>query len=285
MSPVPSNAERLEAQYNPRVAVADFERYLDDFAALSRAARGRLEGTLDVAYGASALQTLDVFPAAGEAPPINLFIHGGYWRGLDKSDHSYLAEPLVAAGATTVVLNYDLCPSVSVDDIVGQVRAGVAWVWRHGAELGGDPERLYLSGHSAGGHLAVMAMAHDWAAREGLPADLIKGVTAVSGVYDLAPVLDISVNEEIGLTPEMARRNSPLLAPPRPACPLLLAIGERETPAWIAQSVDFAAACRTHGVDVELLRVPGEHHFSIALALADPARALLQAVLAQMGLG
>ncbi len=285
MSPVPSDAERLEAQYNPRVAVADFERYLDDFAALSRAARGRLEGTLDVAYGGSALQTLDVFPAAGAAPPINLFIHGGYWRGLDKSDHSYLALPLVAAGATAVVLNYDLCPSVSVDDIVGQVRTAVAWVWRHGRELGGDPERLYLSGHSAGGHLAVMAMAHDWAGAEGLPADLIKGVTAVSGVYDLAPVLDISVNQEIGLTPEMARRNSPLLAPPRPTCPLLLAIGERETPAWIAQSVDFHAACRAGGVDCALLRVPGEHHFSIALALADPATPLFQALLAQMELG
>lgn len=285
MSPDSTDAESLEADYNPRVAVPDFERYLDDFAARGRAARGRLDGTLDVAYGDSGLQTLDVFPAAGGAPPINLFIHGGYWRALDKGDHSYLAEPLVAAGVTSVLLNYDLCPAVGLDDVVGQVRAGIAWVYRHGRELGGDPERLYLSGHSAGAHLAVMAMAHDWAKAEGLPANLVKGVTAVSGVYDLAPVLGVSVNQEIGLTPEVARRNSPTLAPPPPVCPLLLAIGGDETPGWIAQSVDFQAACRARGTEAELLRVPGEHHFSIALALADPATALFQAMLGQMGIG
>ncbi len=278
------SAEDIEAQFNPRVAVQDFDGHLAQYTARSRAARGRLEGRLDLAYGATPLQTLDVFPAARSGAPVQVFLHGGYWRALDKSDLSFVAEPLVAAGATAVLLNYDLCPQVTLDDIVAQVRAGVAWVYRHAADLGGDPDRLYVSGHSACAHLVAMALAHDWAGADGLPADMIKGLAAVSGVYDLAPVLRVSVNEEIGLDDEMARRNSPSLRPPGPGAPIFLAVGERETPGWQQQSVDFHEACRGRGVDCELMRVAGADHFSIAYDLADPATALCRAVLRQMSL-
>ncbi|MFQ5959471.1 MAG: alpha/beta hydrolase, partial [Alphaproteobacteria bacterium] len=277
-----SDAE-IEAELNPRVAVPDAERYLAEYAARSEAARARLAGTLDVAYGDAPAQTLDVFPAAGEAPPIHVFIHGGYWRALDKSDHSFLAAPLVSAGATVVVLNYSLCPAVTLDDIVGEVRAGLAWIWRHAAEFGGGAARIFVSGHSAGAQLAAMAMAHDWTA-EGLPADLIKGVAGVSGVYELAPVMRISVNEEIRLDREMALRNSPTLRPPRPLAPVLVAVGADEPPGFIKQSRDFLAACRVCGVACDYMAVRGEHHFSILYALADATTPLHRAVLAQMGL-
>jgi arylformamidase len=278
-----SDAE-IEADFNPRAAVANFEALLDEYVARSAAARERLRSRLDIAYGQSPLQTLDVFPADAPGAPLNVFIHGGYWRALDKGDMSFVAEPLVAAGATVVSLNYDLCPAVTLDDVVAQVRAAIAWVYRNAEELGGDRERLYVSGHSAGGHLAVMSLTHDWAGAEGLPRDLIRGVAAVSGVYELAPVLRVSVNEEIGLTAEVARRNSPTLAPPAPVAPLLIAYGEHETPGWIQQSIDFHAICAERGVDCTLLKVPDVDHFSVSFALADPASPLCQAIVAQMGL-
>lgn len=278
------SADEVEAQFNPRVAIEGFEGYLEDFAERSRAARARLNGRFDLRYGDAPLQTLDVFPARGEHPPLHVFIHGGYWRALDKSDHSFTAEPFVAAGATTVVLNYDLCPAVTLDTVVAEVRQGIAWIYRHAGALGGDPERLYLSGHSAGAHLAVMALAHDWQGSEGLPADLVKGVAAVSGVYELAPLLRVSVNDEIGLTREMALRNSPTRHPPGPVAPLLIAVGGDETAAWIRQSEDFHEACRTRGVDCALLRLEHRHHFSIAFAMAEPGNELFQAICRLMAL-
>ena len=277
--------EEIEANYNPRTAVKGFETHLAEYLARSAAARERLGGRLDVPYGPTPLQTLDVFPAAAPGAPINVFIHGGYWRALDKSDVSFVAEPLVAAGATAVSLNYDLCPAVTLDEVVAQVRAAVAWVWRHADELGGDRDRLFVSGHSAGGHLAVMALAHDWAGAEGLPRDAIKGVVSVSGIYDLAPVPRVSVNADIGLDGETARRNSPLLTPPDAVAPLLLAYGEHESAGWIRQSLDFHAECTAHGIDCALLEVSGVDHFSITYTLADPASPLCRAVLAQMELG
>ncbi len=277
------SAAEIEAELNPRVAVPDAERYLAEYAARSRAVRERLAGTLDIAYGDAPSQTLDVFPAAGAAPPIHVFLHGGYWRALDKSDHSFLAAPLVAAGATAVLLNYSLCPAVTLDDIVREVRAGLAWIWRHAAELGGDAARIHLSGHSAGAQLAVMALAHDWGAA-GLPGDMIKGVAGISGVYDLGPVMRISVNQEIRLDRETALRNSPTLHPPGPVAALLVAVGADEPAGFVEQSCDFLAACRGNGVACDYMAVAGEHHFSILYAFADPATPLHRAVLAQMGL-
>lgn len=276
--------EEVEAQFNPRVAVKDAERYLAEFAERSRAARERMDGKLDVAYGEHRMSTLDVFRAASENPPLHVFLHGGYWRALDKSDHSFLAEPLVAAGATTVVLNYDLCPQVTVDDIVRQVRAGITWIYHHAADLGGDRDRFYLSGHSAGAQLAVMALDRNWLESEGLPADAIKGIVAVSGIYDLTPVLRITVNEEIRLTYEMAERNSPMRHPPDPLAPVLIAVGGEETVGWIEQSRDFDETCRRSGVACGYLEVPGAHHFSILYELADRDSPLCRVALRQMAL-
>ncbi|MDJ0944016.1 MAG: alpha/beta hydrolase [Kiloniellales bacterium] len=276
--------EELERHLNPRVAAPGFEAHLADYAARSAVSRAKLEAVLDLPFGKSPLERLDVFPAASAGAPVQVFVHGGYWRALDKSDHSFAAEALVAAGATVVAINYDLCPAVTLDRIVAQTRAAVAWTYRNIAAYGGDPERIFLSGHSAGAHLAVMALLEDWPGQHGLPPEPIKGVTAISGVYDLAPVLRISVNDDVRLTAEMAARNSPTLHPPRRALPLLLAVGAEEPAGWIQQTLDFRRAFEASAGPASFLEVPDRNHFSVLYDLADPETALCRAVLQQMGL-
>ena len=272
--------EEIEEHYNPRVAVPDFESHIERAQALSAAARERLETRLDLRYGDGPLETLDVFPASDADAPIHVFIHGGYWRALDKNDYSFIAEPLVAAGATVVILNYDLCPAVTLDDLVAEVLRGIAWIARNAGDLGGRAGHLCVSGHSAGAHLAAMAIGHDWTV-ESLPADLIKGAVMVSGIYDLGPVLRVSTNEDIRLTPEIAERNNACKKAPRGDGEALVAVGGDETEGWIAQARAYHQAA---GIKTDLMVVPGTHHFSISYDMMDPEKPLCRAMLAHMGL-
>ena len=202
-----SDAE-INRQFMPRLAVPDHESWLAAHAELSETARRTLPCHLDIPYGETPLQKLDIFPAARAPAPVQVYFHGGYWRALDKSTYRFMALSMAPAGIATVLVNYDLCPAVTLDDIVGQTIAAVAWVYRHGADHGCDPRRLYVSGNSAGAHLAAMALAQDWRA-QGLPADLIKGACCITGIYDLAPVLRIDANAEIRLTARHGRPQQP----------------------------------------------------------------------------
>jgi arylformamidase len=276
-----SDAE-INRQFMPRLAVPDHEAWLAAHAELSVTARRTLHCHLDIAYGDTALQRLDIFPAARGPAPVLVYFHGGYWRALDKSTYSFLALSLAPAGIATVLVNYDLCPAVTLDDIVGQSMASLAWVYRNGAAYGCDPQRLYVSGNSAGAHLAAMALAQVWNAR-GLPANLIKGACCITGIYDLAPVLRIDANAEIRLEPDMVARNSPLSLPLPAKPPVIVAVGGDETPLWIKQSTDYAAMLRGHGVSTELMIIPGAHHFSVTCSLADPEGALPKAIRRQIG--
>ena len=279
--------EALELEFNPRAVARNLDERLAASAAASAETRARLDCVLDVRYGPGEKETLDIFPAAdsGARPgaPVHLFIHGGYWRAMDKSDYSFIADAFQPAGATTVVINYDLCPTVTLDTIVEQSNRSIAWTFRNIAEYGGDPERLYVSGNSAGGHLTAMALAHDWEA-EGLPADIIKGAAPITGVMDCEPVLDITVNEEVRLEPEAARRLSPLRNPPRRALPLLVAVGGAEPRLWIEMSEDYAALCRERGIACDYMEMPGQDHFDISRAVGDPESPLARAMLRMMGL-
>jgi len=275
-------AEDLEVQFNPRRAVPDFEAYQAANAARSAAVRARLECRLDLAYGAGPLQRLDVFPAAaadGGPAPVHVFFHGGYWRAQDKANFAFVAEPLVAQGVCTVVANYDLCPAVTLEGVVAAARRAIAWTWRHAGELGADPARLTLSGSSAGAHLQAMALAHEWAG-EGLPADLIKGAVPISGIYDPEPARHISVNAEIGLTAEIARRNDGLTLPPRVKCPVALFVGGAEPPSWQQQTTLYGAHLRAHGLAPTVEVVPGANHFSILDQYLDPDSAIVRAIVA-----
>jgi arylformamidase len=276
--------EDINNSFMPRRAVADHEAWLTREAALSEKARKEFKGArLDVPYGDTPLQRLDIFPTARKEAPIHVYIHGGFWRALDKAAYSHIGATLARAGAVGVLINYDLCPKVTVDDVVRQTMAAIAWTYRHGGEMGGDPNRIYVSGHSAGGQLAAMALVHDWRA-DGLPGDFIKGIGVLSGVLDLEPVLRIEANAEIQLKPEMVARNSPLFLEPKVMAPVIVAPGGDEPEAWVQQSRDYAAMLQSRGYPVSLMVMPGHHHFSLTYALSNPGDPLMAAMLKQMGL-
>ncbi len=274
----------LDREYNNRGKVADFADYLARYTRESEATRRALPCRLDLPYGTKPGETLDVFPAPGPRPaPIHLFVHGGYWMALDKAEFSFVARAFHEAGATVVVINYALIPTVDMDELVRQCRASIAWGHANAASFGGDPDRIFVSGHSAGGHLVAMLMAADWPTF-GLPRDVIKGGCGISGLYDLDPIRLCYLDDTLRLTPEEARRNSPIYLAPSSRAPLLLPVGALEGPEYHRQTGTLAAVWRKYGVPVEVMDMAGIHHFSIVSQLEDPGSELSRAVLGQMGL-
>jgi len=274
----------LDTEYDNRKKVPNHREWLSRYAAESARARTDFEARLDVPFGTHAGERLDIFPARAAGAPVHVFIHGGYWQWLDKSDFSFVARGLQPEGAAVVVVNYALIPTVGMDELVRQCRASIAWLHRHAASFGGDPNRIYVSGHSAGGHLVAMAMSTDWQAFGGLPTDVIKAGCAISGLYDLEPIRLCYLNDVLALTPDAARRNSPVLLPPPAAGSLLLAVGGDEGPEYHRQTNDLAAAWRGGGCALEVLDMAGHDHFSIAGELESPVSLLARAIQRQMGL-
>lgn len=260
----------IERQFNPRAWATDVEEQHALRGKLSKAARERLKGEFDIAYGDTPRQKLDIYHGGDTQAPIVVYLHGGYWRVGEKEKQAILAEPLVQAGFPVVMLGTDLCPAVSLDTIVQQVIRGIVWTAKNAQRVGGDGRRIYLYGHSAGAHLAAMGLAEDWT-QHGLPADLVCGATMVSGIYDVEPVLHISVNDLIKLTPDRVNALSPQCHPPRKAVPLVLAAGAEEAPGWVAQTEEYAAVCKKAGCAVKFIVVPHEGHFSTIPMQADPA--------------
>jgi arylformamidase len=273
-------ADFVEREYNLRAAFPDHPQWFARWAEDSEAARARLDGQLDLRYGSGPKQTMDLFRAE-RARGALLFIHGGYWRALDKGDHSFVAPPFVAQGIGVAVVNYDLCPDVSIARIVDQVREAVLWLRREGTRHGFPAERLVVSGHSAGGHLAAMLLATDWQAR-GLPAAAIAGGAAISGVFDLEPLVQVSMNVDLKLDAARAHALSPIHLSPRIRAPLLLAAGELETSEFIRQSWllwEHWPECHPTGRHGPLF-VPERHHFSVLSELGNAASPLVMESLA-----
>ena len=280
----------LDAQYNMRAAVPDYPDFVDRWAAASARARRTHDVETDIVYGDSAAQKLDLFRAArtdGRPAPLHIFIHGGYWQAMDKDHFGYIADGVVPRGAHLAVIDYALAPAVDMDEIVRQVRNAVAWAWRQAAAVGADPERLTVSGHSAGGHLTAMALLTDWAAfAPDLPPRPLAGGLAISGLYDLEPIRLCYLNDVLGLTPDGAGRNSPLELLRRrpdgagPLPPLALCVGGEETPEFHRQQADFAAAWTVAGGAPRIVDASGLNHFSLVDRLAEPDGALARAALA-----
>lgn len=205
-----------DRMYNNRALVPDFADHFAHWKNASVQARETLKPLLDIPYGDGPNETLDIFPAAHPDAPVVIFIHGGYWRSLDKSDHSFVAPALRDMGACVVVVNYALCPGtemqpVTVPDIALQTAQAAAWVWRHIAAHGGDRSNITAIGHSAGGHLAAMLLACDWKKLGcDLPADVVRKALSISGLFDLAPVRKTPfVQGDLRLTPQHVRMASP----------------------------------------------------------------------------
>ena len=274
----------LDREYSPSTRVGNIMPFIRRYEELSAAARSALYVRRDMAYGRSPAETLDFFPATRVGAPLHVFIHGGYWQELGKDESSFAAPTFVAAGAAFAALDYALAPHASMDEIVRQTRAAIVWLHRNAQRLGFDPGRIHVSGHSAGGHLVGMLLATDWAREYGLPAGVIKGATAISGIFDLEPIRLTYVNAPIGMDAAAARRNSPIHQPPRLSCPLILTYGENETDEFKRQTRIYRTACSRAGVPSRLVAMPGRNHFDAVLELANPRSALGQAVFEQMGL-
>jgi arylformamidase len=236
------------------------------WAEQSLGARETISSVLDVPYGPSAAERLDIFrPKQTGLAPVQIYIHGGYWISNDKKDCSYVALGFVGAGFLNVVINYGLIPTVAMTEQVRQCRSAVRWVAAHIREYGGDPDQIYVTGHSAGGHLAVSLLTDP----EIVPG-LIKGITSLSGLYDLEPVRLSFVNEKLGLSEQDVAGLSPVRQEPRDVVPrLLLTIGAREGDEYIRQMTEFATVWRHRMPHLVSAVMPETDHFSMRAALDD----------------
>ncbi len=274
---------RLDREYDARATVPDFAVEARRYAELSAQARVALPMQPDLMFDAESGCALDWFVGA-PGGPVLLWIHGGFWRALAKSDQSLVAPGLVAAGAHVAVMDYSLAPAASLDTMVHQARLALAFVAAHAREHGADPARLFAGGHSAGGQLVGMLLAPDWQQQYDLPADALRGGVVVSGLFDLEPVRLSYVNQWLQLGAEAAHRLSPLhhIPPQGPAPRLLATCGGRETAEFRRQTEEYAAAWRAAGHSAQIAPQPARHHFDIVVALGDAADPLCREAAAFM---
>jgi arylformamidase len=251
----------------------------------SERARAVIGAPERVAYGPTEIEQLDIYRSRRPNAPVNVFVHGGAWRANRAADYAFLAEPFVTAGAHYVILDF-----TNVDDaggslfpMVEQVRRAVGWVYKNAKSFGGDPSRLYLSSHSSGSHIGGCVVTHDWRKHD-LPADILKGATLSSGMYDLEPVRLSKRSKYVKFTDEMAEALSAMRHLDKLNTPLILAHGSYETPEFQRQTRDFHAAVKAAGKPAELLVGEGYNHFEMLETLANPYGLLGRAALGQMGL-
>jgi arylformamidase len=249
--------------------------------------RARLGPPLRRRYGPSAIEQLDIFRTDAPDPaPVFIFIHGGAWRSGSAKQYSAPAEMFVRAGAHYIAPDFVTVQECggSLFPMAGQVCRAIAWVYNNAASFGGDPNRIYVGGHSSGAHLAAVALTADWECDHGLPPDLIKGGLCGSGMYDLYPVSLSHRSSYVKFTDEMVEKLSPQRHIARLNAPVIVTYGTDETPEFRRQARDFAAALRDAGKPVEL--IVGEHysHLDLPETLCNPYGLLGAAVLAQMGL-
>ncbi|NJS37141.1 MAG: alpha/beta hydrolase [Brachymonas sp.] len=277
------NPSYLDAQYNNRLRVPNFPEYVQRWQSNSAAAR-KQTCRLDIAYGDQALQKLDVFPSTSLAKkaPVLIFIHGGYWRSMDKADHHFVA-PAFTSEACVVIPNYPLCPAVNMEQLVLSVVQSLVWVYQHIAQFGGDPSRISVVGHSAGGHLAAMMLACQWQkVSPKLPQQLVRNALSLSGLHDLQPIMQSPyLQNDLQLSEQQVRRCSPAYFC-APKGKLIALCGAEESEEFNRQNALIQAAWGKRSVPV-CEALPGLNHFSVLEALATPghrahdlARSLLQ---------
>jgi arylformamidase len=276
---------QIDAEYGTQQRVADPAAEARHYVERSRDARERLRCVLDQPFGPTLDETLDIFPADRPGAPVFVFIHGGYWRANTSKEFSCVALGLQPLGITTVVVNYSLCPKVSIDEITRQTRSAVAWVLRNIDRHGGDPQRVAVGGHSAGGHLTAMCLQTRWAEEYGLAPDPIAAAVLVSGIYDLRPLRYSYLQPQIQLDEGLIQRNSPLFAVRACATPTLITWGGAESAEFARQSASYHAAWQAAGNRSELVPQAGAHHFSAIHGFEDAASPLCRWLAAALGAG
>lgn len=263
-------ATDYEAEYNNRARVPEhadiFARWAREGAEYRAQATAENRAELGLPYGPSPRQKIDLFrPVTGTAAPVAVFIHGGYWRSLERESFSQMARGLNGRGIVVAVPGYDLCPQVGIGDIIAQMCQACLYLWRRFGR------RLVVSGHSAGGHLTACMLATDWKAVDpDLPADFVPAGFAVSALYDLTPLLQVSMNQDLRLTPESARDASPIFWPPPRGAMLDSWCGALESAEFLRQNRIICDVWGSAGVETTCREVPGTNHFTVMDAFAEP---------------
>ncbi|WP_157155204.1 MULTISPECIES: alpha/beta hydrolase [unclassified Diaminobutyricimonas] len=275
-----TSQEELDQQYDIEATVPREQLMAlgAQFASDSAQARDELGAVLDIPYGPTLAERLDVFPGEPGGPVV-VFIHGGYWRLNSRKGFSFMARGLVGRGATMVIPSYALCPTVSLDEIVRQQRAAVAWTYRHAAEFGADPERLIVSGHSAGGHATAVLLDTDWEGVYGLPENTIRGGCAISGLFDIRPLRNTFLQPSLQLTGDQVIKYSPILDLPTSAPPLLVTLGGLQTEEFDRQSKDFFDAWRAAGLTGDYYKQPDRNHFDELFSFVSPDSELIDRIM------
>ncbi len=261
----PPTTAVMDDQFNLRRRHPLARHYLLVNAFQSLLARSFLKCELDVSYGDTDGQSVDIFPASESSSPVFVFIHGGYFRALDKRHYRYISQLTKRAGYTCVLVNYDLAPRVRVAEIVEQVLRSFAWVRGNINRFNGDPDDLILCGHSVGAFLVAKILEHDWPAEDGRA---ITRAALLSGLYDLGPMKASYLNEDLQLTDADVAALSPVKRSIRQTPELLVAVGETETAEFLRQSRSYAEKLRQDGVAHELVVLPRANHYSMSRTLA-----------------
>jgi arylformamidase len=264
---------QLDAAYNNTAHVPERGAIIADWAARSAAMRNKRATHLDVAYGSSPRERLDLLLADDPKAPTLAFLHGGYWQMHNKETFAFFAKGLLPLGINLAVVEYTLAPAARLGRIVAEVRRAVQWLAQHLGDYGADPAQLYVAGHSAGGQLTAMMM----------PLPVVRGGLAISGIYDLEPIRLNYLNEKLKLDTDEADRNSPFLHFPAKAGELIVAYGTGELPELRRQSIDYGRAWTGRGLPGSLLPVEGANHFTVLEALARPDGELTRAFLKMLG--
>ena len=278
----------LDREYSPSSCIDDINVFLDAYSSVSSQVKNVAvaEGSCiqNLAYGSKADERLDLFkPATAQAAPLHIYIHGGYWRALSKDDSAFAAPMFQQHGSFFAALDYTLAPNATLTQIVRQNRLAISWLFQNADNLGFDRNRIYLSGSSAGAHLAVMMLLTDWS-RYGLPQDVIKGVCAVSGIYDLEPIQLSYVNEPLGMSAREAAENSPMGKALRNHCPVILAYGDNETSEFKRQTNEYRDFLSESAETASFREIENRNHFDVVMDLMHSDSWLAQQVLSQMAI-
>ena len=262
--------EALDLQYNNRANALDHESHLQQWEWVNRETEKKYTLHKNLAYGELERETLDIFPADHPNAKTLVFIHGGYWYKNGPFDVYLVAEAFRSYGITTVLIGYPLMPDHPMEQLVASCRKAIGWVDQNIADYHGNPDAVYVAGHSAGGHLAAMMMATNWPQFDSvLPSNIIKGVCAISGLYNLLPVQLCYVNEILKMDQATVSRNSPVQLLPETPCKLILAVGGEETAEYKSQTQELYTVWKEKGADVEMMEINETNHFSVLTSLLN----------------
>ena len=273
--------EELERQYNARASVADFDAEIARYRELSEACYASRPVIRDLAFGDAPTERIDYFPAGANAPVL-IFVHGGYWRLLGRSDSAFMAAALADHGISTAVVEYTLAPEVSLDQIVAETHRAVAWIYANISTHGGDPERLFICGSSAGAQLAAMALTTGWTEELGNPNMPLRGGLLLSGLYDLEPLRHCQPNQWLNLDAAGALRNSPQHLTFDQGPEFSIHWGGAETDEFKRQSLDFLRKLKSAGLNASGSEIEDRNHFNIVTDLADPSRELFKTLISMI---